>query len=224
MKKLLLTLTSVILVAGVLSLSSCKKEDTTAPTLSVTGGNSQSQSLPSTAGNGSWTNPTATATDDEDGDISSSITVSGTVDPDTKGTYVLTYSVSDAAGNTASETVTVSIINDAEYLAGTHSVIDTCGTQVYTYSQTITTSTDVNNKIHFNKFADYSDNTTIYATVSGSTITLPQQTGVDIGTLNEDHQFQGNGTITGDDFHLNYTDYNMDNLQTASCSAHFTHQ
>ena len=55
----------------------------------------------------SWTDPGATATDETDGNITSSITVSGSVDTSTVGTYTLIYSVADAASNTASTTRTV---------------------------------------------------------------------------------------------------------------------
>ena len=51
-----------------------------------------------------WTDPGATATDETDGDITSSITVSGTVNTSTLGTYTLIYSVADAASNAASTT------------------------------------------------------------------------------------------------------------------------
>jgi surface protein len=59
-----------------------------------------------------WTDPGATATDETDGDITSSITVSGTVDTSTVGTYTLIYNVADAASNTASVTRTV-VLNPA---------------------------------------------------------------------------------------------------------------
>lgn len=55
----------------------------------------------------SFTDPGATATDETDGDLTASITVSGTVDVDTVGSYIITYTVSDAAGNEASATRTV---------------------------------------------------------------------------------------------------------------------
>src|ERR1044072_1472083 len=119
MKKQFIAIASVAMLAGVVTFSSCKKDDTTAPSLTITGGNAQSQSLPATAGNGTYTYPTVTASDDVDGDLTSSVTYTGTVDPNTKGTYTLTYTVSDAAGNTASEVVTVDIVNDAEYASGT---------------------------------------------------------------------------------------------------------
>ena len=46
-----------------------------------------------------FTDPGATASDNIDGDLTSSITSSGTVNTATEGTYLITYTVSDAAGN-----------------------------------------------------------------------------------------------------------------------------
>ncbi|MFA5409240.1 MAG: DUF5011 domain-containing protein, partial [Bacilli bacterium] len=45
------------------------------------------------------TDPGATATDDQDGDISSKIKRSGNVNTNVAGTYKVKYSVSDRAGN-----------------------------------------------------------------------------------------------------------------------------
>lgn len=58
-----------------------------------------------------YTDPGATALDEVDGDLTSSIVVGGdTVDTNTEGTYTITYNVSDAQGNAAVQverTVTV---------------------------------------------------------------------------------------------------------------------
>lgn len=51
----------------------------------------------------------ATATDNVDGDLTSSISVSGNVDTATIGNYTLTYSVSDSSGNSASATRNISV-------------------------------------------------------------------------------------------------------------------
>lgn len=61
-----------------------------------------------------FTDPGFTATDNLDGDITANVVVGGdTVDTNTTGTYIITYNVSDAAGNAANEvtrTVEVSAI------------------------------------------------------------------------------------------------------------------
>ena len=86
----------------------CPTDDTTPPVITLNG----SSTIQLTVGD-SWTDPGATATDETDGDITSSITVNGTVDTSTVGTYTLTYSVADAASNTASLTRTV-VVNPIE--------------------------------------------------------------------------------------------------------------
>ena len=59
-----------------------------------------------------FTDAGATATDNVDGDLTSSITSSGTVDTATEGTYLITYTVSDAAGNSVSITRTIIVSLD----------------------------------------------------------------------------------------------------------------
>jgi hypothetical protein len=51
----------------------------------------------------------ATATDDRDGDLTSHITITGSVDTSTVGTYTITYTVSDAAGNSTLVTRSVGV-------------------------------------------------------------------------------------------------------------------
>jgi formylglycine-generating enzyme required for sulfatase activity len=61
-----------------------------------------------------WAEPGVAAHDARDGNLTSAVTISGTVDVNSTGTYLLTYSVSDAAGNevNATRTVTVSDTTD----------------------------------------------------------------------------------------------------------------
>lgn len=49
----------------------------------------------------------AVAVDNRGGDITANITVSGTVETKTVGNYIITYSVTDVSGNTATEARTV---------------------------------------------------------------------------------------------------------------------
>ncbi|MFN9583121.1 MAG: immunoglobulin-like domain-containing protein [Bacteroidota bacterium] len=70
------------------------KLDTLAPVITLLGNNPDTTYL-----NIAYTDPGATALDNIDGDISSQITVTGTVDTTTVGSYTLWYKVSDAWGN-----------------------------------------------------------------------------------------------------------------------------
>ncbi|MBI4145089.1 DUF5011 domain-containing protein [Candidatus Woesearchaeota archaeon] len=79
--------------------------DTTAPMITILGDN------PDTITAGTYYDAGATATDDVDGDLTSAIVVTSTIEitpsgtvsatPVEPGTYTVTYTVSDAAGNTA---------------------------------------------------------------------------------------------------------------------------
>lgn len=51
----------------------------------------------------------ATATDDRDGDLTGKIERTGNVDTKKAGTYKITYTVKDSAGNVATETRTITV-------------------------------------------------------------------------------------------------------------------
>ncbi|WP_299159801.1 reprolysin-like metallopeptidase [uncultured Tenacibaculum sp.] len=70
--------------------------DTVAPVLTLLGNSVENINV-----GGAYTDAGATANDNVDGDITSNIVVTGSVNANTQGTYTLTYNVSDAAGNAA---------------------------------------------------------------------------------------------------------------------------
>ncbi|MFV1872539.1 MAG: immunoglobulin-like domain-containing protein [Oleiphilus sp.] len=78
--------------------------DTTPPVITLLGDNPMAVEL-----GGSYVEPGATALDDRDGDITANITVSGSVDTNTTGSYTLTYDVSDETGNPTSVTRTINV-------------------------------------------------------------------------------------------------------------------
>jgi large repetitive protein len=82
--------------------------DQTAPVITLTGDNPQTISL-----NNAYTELGATATDNVDGDISGLIQIDASgVNTSAPGTYTVTYNVSDAAGNAATQvTRTVEVVD-----------------------------------------------------------------------------------------------------------------
>ncbi|MDB5264584.1 MAG: Penicillin-resistant dd-carboxypeptidase-like protein [Parcubacteria group bacterium] len=78
--------------------------DTIAPIITILGDNPLSLTVGI-----AFTDPGATSTDNIDGDLTSSIVVSGAVDTSTVGSYTLSYVVSDVAGNTATSTRLVNV-------------------------------------------------------------------------------------------------------------------
>ena len=93
MKKNILTLSTITLLSASVVFTSCKKDDVTAPVVTLTGSD-MTISL-----QGSFSDPGATANDAKDGAITP--VVSGNVDVNHTGVYEITYTATDAAGNSA---------------------------------------------------------------------------------------------------------------------------
>ncbi len=209
-KNVILLSLSMIAIVGTM-LTGCSKDDTTAPTITLTGASSIELSLNS----GPWTDLGATANDDEDGAVTVTSDASSTNPNVNKvGTYTISYTAQDAAGNVAIEVRTIRVKNDAENFAGLYQVHDTVPGAFFDYAQTITVDSSVNNRVHFSRFADYANNTGIYATKLGNgNLEIPlQTTATDIGTGSNPcdiatHQFSSTGfTSNSTGFVLNYTD------------------
>ncbi len=83
--------------------------DTTKPIISIDG----SATVNLTVGE-SYTDAGAFANDNKDGNITSSITKTGTVDTNTDATYTIKYNVSDEAGNKADEVTRIVIVKKKE--------------------------------------------------------------------------------------------------------------
>jgi hypothetical protein len=79
-------------------------EDTTSPVLSLVGDNNHSHNV-----NKAWVDPGYSATDSLEGNLTSSVAISGDIDVNTTGEYTLTYSVSDSSGNEANVTRRVNV-------------------------------------------------------------------------------------------------------------------
>lgn len=220
----------VVLLAGMLAataflFSACNKDDEEAPVITLNGDNPFELEMLST-----YVEPGFSAEDNEDGDVTSQVDVDDSeLDNRLPGDYTIFYSVSDAAGNTGDASRTVNVFASTNALAKTYNVKDTCGSgasaQTYSYTQTVTAVNATT--IQFDKFADYSGNTGITATISANgSINLPLQPGLDIGSALEDHEFQGSGNVNINGFVLNYTDKNNSAVPvaTASCRAWFSRQ
>jgi hypothetical protein len=202
MKKLLFGSAALVGMA-MLSLTSCKSDET-APAITISGGNTQTVSL-----NAALTDPGATANDDSDGDVTSLVTSDylDVVDENQTGTYTVTYTVADKAGNVGTATKAVTVRNDAYMLAGNYAVTDLSGGSSTPYTETIGLSTTVNNRITFTKFAAYANNNAIYANVTGTNITVPAQTTPSpVGNPAAIRTFDGNGTTSTVGFIINYNE------------------
>ncbi|MFA5783140.1 MAG: hypothetical protein WC868_12810, partial [Bacteroidales bacterium] len=112
----------------------------------------------------------------------------------------------DAAGNSASKSRTVTV-DAAPYLAGSWSHVDIIdGTTYPAEIEAVTASTTTKNKIYFAKFAGYT-NAQPYATLSGSSMTMPAQTFMCGATPQANRTFAGtaSATFTSGGWTINYT-------------------
>ncbi len=105
-------------------------KDVIAPVITLTQGNKISRDK-----GYDFVDPGFTAADECDGDLTSQVTVSGTVDGHTYGTYVLTYTVTDSSGNIGEVKRTVQI-------ADLNKPVITLSGEVKTYIKVGTAYTD----------------------------------------------------------------------------------
>lgn len=156
--------------------SSCKKEetpDTIAPVITLNGDNPATVYL-----GGTYTDAGATATDETDGDLTSSITSTNNINLLQTGTYTVTYSVTDAAGNTGTETRSVKVINEANYIAAGYSVVDVVtgkNAGTYYYNVSVSAHSTINNKLLIYNFGGFGSLVYAEVTLSGTTLTLGSQ-------------------------------------------------
>ena len=109
---------NLLIVFTIFSLTACTSSDdatdTAAPIISLLGTNPVDVFIGNT-----YTDAGASASDAEDGDITANIETVNSVDPSIAGTYAVTYNVSDAAGNAATEvTRTVNVISIEQVIIG----------------------------------------------------------------------------------------------------------
>lgn len=209
MKKQIFLAAAVLFSAGTIFLTGCKKDDTSGPVITLVGSASETSIL-----NATYTDPGATAEDSEDGVVT--VTTSNPVNKDLAGVYTITYSATDAAGNESTSTRTVTVYNEAaSTYNGTYSGSETDAAGPYTYNPakpfTVTASTTVNNRVIMNRLGDF-DNNTVYMTVTGTTLTVPNQTVTNVGTgtntcdIHDRQTSSGSGAKTTNGFTLTYND------------------
>jgi len=168
MKKQILSVTSTLLIASALVLTSCNKEDTSAPTITLKG---DAEVVIYIGDN--YTEPGATATDldgkDNESDISSSIVITGTVDKTKAGSYTISYKVTDEAGNASNEVKRiVKVKHSNATLSGSFTGTESCNFgPVASYSGTVTNGTTGILSIVVGNLGNFTTTVNIPATLSG---------------------------------------------------------
>jgi hypothetical protein len=212
MKKIALICASVVLMAGI--FAGCTKDNTTKPTVTLNGAATIISSL-----NADFTDPGATAKDSKDKELTVTVTVTPAFNKDLAGDYVYTYSATDADGNVGEATRTVTVRNDSYGLAGSYNATDDYnndGTADYTWTETISVSSTVNNQLVFSKFAYYTG-CALKINVSGNTLSYPtsQMFLCGAGADQQNRTFSSiTGDKTGTTLTVNYHEKDADLFET----------
>lgn len=223
-KAILLSASALTFAIGSVLLTGCAKEDLVAPTITLTGDDEVTLNLGET-----YTDAGVTASDDEDGDVTSQVSVTGSVNTDEVGEYIIHYNVSDAAGNNATE-VTRTVKVKSDLLAGAYSVSDvvtgctpSSNNGTYAYNVTISQSSTDFNKILISNFGGLGSSVSIYATINGSVITIPSQPATG---ANPTTNVSGTGTYVkaGSIFKVTTLNYTASNVFFGTGNATYTKQ
>jgi len=224
MKKIVLGIACMALLALSSVFTACTKDsDSTPPVITLSGSSTIEVVLHS-----DYTEPGYTATDDKDGTITNRVVVTGSVDKDKIGTYTITYSVSDDAGNLTQVTRTVDVVvNSATYLGTYHvsDVVTGAGAGTFEYNVPVTVSSIDQTKLLFANFGGFG--TPVVASINfakDGTLTISAQ---DLtGTPGYEGHLTGTGitSLDGTTLTINYTYIYADGTGTATCVATYTKQ
>lgn len=216
MKKQILSITAAVLLTGAMILTGCKKEDTSAPTITLLGDASMSIYIGET-----FTDPGYKATDldgkEDESDVTALVTKSGAVDNTKSGDYTITYSVTDEAGNKSVDVKrTVSVKHRAASISGLYSVTESCtGVPSSPFNSNITQASTPTT-VEISNFGDYG--VVVQGSLGGTnntTITIASQ--VIAGAT-----FSGTGTIDPDGKKVTISYSAADGVNTVNCTQTMT--
>jgi hypothetical protein len=180
------------LMAALMIFSACEVEDLDNPVITLVGGDMEIV-LNDPAG---FTEPGFAATDEQDGDLTAQVIVTGTVDVTKIGSYEISYSVSDNAGNkTTAKRIVDVIVKQSTYLGvwTVNEVITGSNPDPsWNYSATIAGSTADMMKLNITNFGGMSSNFIASVTFDKfGKFTIPNQQLIGAG---EDGTIEGEGT------------------------------
>jgi len=176
---------------SLIPISSCKiKEDLFAPVITLNTDDVTHNRVPQFSTT-NYSDPGATAYDDVDGNVI--VIPNGIVNMNLAGDYVISYIATDKAGNKSTKNRTVTV-DGGYYITGNYLAedFDSLSVSNGTYHEVISASLISKNRINFENFGKYV-NDTVYGTCLGTTITIPIQT-VSGGSPPTARTFQGTGT------------------------------
>lgn len=214
---------SIFIAISVLLFSAvaCKKKDsndvdTMAPIFTLKGKKSDTVTLNTT----NYLDSGATAIDDFDGNISSKIVITGTVNFDLSGEYKRFYDVADLSGNKAKQlSRSIVVKNSADFLDGIYIATANCGaTNTSSFVAMVEASKTLNNQIAINGIGMLDTGIVAIGKVNGLNIAITP--GIKNFT-----SYTGSAVINSNkkEFTLNY-DISKPNSSNYSCSTLYKKQ
>ncbi len=190
----------LLIISAGFWITGCKEKDEIPPILTLNGSDSLNHVL-----NSAYTDPGATAMDETDGNITSSIYTNNGVNKDKVGEYTVTYRVVDEAGNEAkSLTRWVKVYNQGQSYSGIYNVSETQvfpGNVSCEYTIQVVADSVINYGLVFSNFM-CNLNRPIFTQVIDTIIVIPLQLIADTGgTIG----IQGYGMISDTLIQLNFT-------------------
>lgn len=200
-----------------LVFTGCKKDET-APVITLKGNSVETVDL-----QGSYVDAGATALDDEDGDLTNAIIVNNPVNTNTLGEYIVSYNVSDEAGNAAMPvTRMVNVMMSSGNFVGNFTGTSDCNTTLYPIASDLEVAAGSNpNRIILRSFYNLVTNPEdVEAIFDELEITIPDQNVGPFGGIT----LSGEGTISEDlstiTLNLNFNSLIADD----ECTAVYTRQ
>jgi hypothetical protein len=172
---------------AILLFVTCKKSDKEAPVISLNGDKNIQIIL-----NSEFIDPGATAYDAQDGELS--VDISDTVNVNLAGIYYISYSTSDASGNSSESLRTVNVYNSSEHHIGNFQTETQFSADTSFLTSIIQISTTVNNRLWVNGFSKYADASIYIEITSDSIINIPSQT-IFVNSDSKYHGYKGTGII-----------------------------
>lgn len=146
----------LFLAAGALFVTGCGEDDLDAPVITLEGDDPQIIDL-----GGTYTELNATATDNEDGDITASIVIDASaVNTNMVGKYTVTYTVVDEGGNTGTAEREVWVRATADAYEGFYTVTEACIGAIAPYEIEIVRIND--NTLRVTNLGDFSAGETVF--------------------------------------------------------------
>lgn len=190
----------ILFTTALFSLTGCKKVDNTAPTIKLIGPDLVYHIL-----NQKYIDQGVIVYDNNDKTIEAVADIN--VDENRIGSYLVTWTVVDKSGNTASIDRTVIVFNEADSLKGNYSGICTKpypdGDSWNIENDNVFVDSLTNNKLWFTRFSAY-DSCYVYMMITDSLSSIPEQAVKIFIDSTEEITFHGNCTINNNSFEIDY--------------------